>query len=715
MAPRRLTQKASGGDIQLQEVSHPLPGPTQVIVDTRASLISGGTERATRDLAGSSLVSKARARPDLVRKVIDKARTDGVGTAWDLVRTRLSDPIPLGYSGAGVVTRVGEAVSGIRPGNRVATAGAGHGDVQVVAGNLVAPVPDSVPYEQAAFGAVAAVALNGLRLSGVGPGDRVLVVGLGLVGQLAARLARTAGAVVAAIDPIDWKRELAAAQGTPVNPADDVGWERALSATDGRGFDAVMVTAATSSSEPARRAARVVRDQGTVVVVGDVGLDLERRPLYEREVKVVVARSYGPGRYDPTYEELGVDYPYGAVRWTAGRNLAAVMDLLADGRLTVEDLITHRFPLEAAEQAYTVLEDDTQQSIGVVLTYPELSQDEVRRPLAAVPKVPSELSVGAIGAGRFARQVLFPAAREAGFGPWRLVASATGSGAERARDSTPFVAVADDPAEVIADEGASVVFVASDHASHADYVVAALKAGKHVFCEKPLAVTVDELREVEEAWKASTGCLMVGHNRRWSPAVASAKDFLAESDGPLQVVYRVKAGALPEGHWLRDRRQGGRILGEVCHFLDTAAAIVDSPARTVTTLTSGRDELLLDDDVTVTVGFSDGSQAVIVYGASAATAGGKERIEVLGRGRFVVVDDYASAVLVGPKGRRTARFRSADKGHSREMQVFAELIQGRRDSDRVTRAAIDTAALTLTAVESALTGKSVDFASVHGA
>lgn len=704
---RRLTQRLSGGPVEFETTTFATQQPTDVIVETRASMISRGTEGATRALAGSSLLSKARARPDLVRKVLAKAQAEGISTATELVRSRLNDPIALGYSGAGVVLRVGEAVKALRPGDRVATAGAGHGELQVVGGNLAVQLPHELSFEEASFGALCAIALNAMRLARVGPGSRILVVGLGLLGQLSGRLGLASGAVVAGIDPLERRRAVAEVSGVAAFDSNADGWAGAVDTTHGLGFDVVVLAAATPSSEPTRQAITSVRNQGTVVIVGDTGLDLERRSLYESEARVVVARSYGPGRYDPTYEELGVDYPYGYVRWTAGRNIGAALDLVADGRLRLSDLITHRFAFDDAQSAYDLIEDEEAEALGIILTYGE--KGAVSEPVGSpmVEKTASPLSVGAIGAGRFAREVLFPATRDAGFGPWRLVASGSGAGASRAREAFGFGGLASSAEEVISDPSTSVVLVASDHASHAGYVVEALKAGRHVFCEKPLAVTEDELEEVVETWEGSSGSLLVGHNRRWSPAVEKAKAFLAVGDSPLQIVYRINAGQLPEGHWLTDRRQAGRLIGEVCHFIDTCNALIGAEPGSVTTLTSGRGELILDDDLTVMIGYAGGSQAVITYAASSAVAAGKERIEIMGRSRHVIIDDFSRIRLSGPSGSKSDKLKPADKGHRRQLAAFAEMVRGERDSRPETEAAFLTNRVVFAAVRSAAEGRMV--------
>ncbi len=429
--------------MRVLDVPRPTIGATDVLVQTQASLISPGTERAVTELAQSSLLAKARARPDLVRQVVKKARSEGFTQTARAVRTRLDDDIPLGYSAAGIAIEVGEAVTGVAPGQLVATAGAGkanHAEFQAVPGLLCAPVPDGVPPADAAFATIASIALHGLRLADVGPGAKVVVIGLGLLGQLSVRLAQAAGCDVAGIDVADFPVEKARASGAfALAESGDDTTKAILEWSRGRGADAVLLTAAGKSSAPALRAPAICRDRAEVVVVGDVGLDLQRTPFYEKELSLRFARSYGPGRHERSYEDWAVDYPVGFVRWTEGRNLEAVLDLLAGGRLAVSDLVTHRFPITEAPSAYELIEARAEPYLGVALTYP--AQSEPDRPIRiATPQPSSGLGVGFIGAGAFASGVLVPAFRAAGFE--RLVTVASGSGLSgglrcRRRDQRP--------------------------------------------------------------------------------------------------------------------------------------------------------------------------------------------------------------------------------------------------------------------------------------
>jgi len=673
---KQVVQAVSGGPVRVVDVPRPTIGPTEVLVRTVASALSPGTERAVTSLARASLLDKARARPDLVRQVVRKARSEGLAATTRAVRTRLSDDLPLGYSAAGVAVEVGEAVAGVAPGQLVATGGASkatHAEWQAVPGLLCVPVPDGVSAEEAAFTTIAAVALHGLRLAEVGPGARVAVVGLGLLGQLAARLARASGCEVFGLDVDEAAVDRARAHSTvaQVDTGEDttaalLAWSR------GRGADAVVVTAASRSSAVMARVPQLCRDRAPVVVVGDVGLELDRRPFYERELSVRFARSYGPGRYERGYEDWGVDYPAGQVRWTEGRNLEAVLDLLGSGALEVADLITHRFPVEAAPQAYALIDARREPSLGVLLTYPDAPRPEgpiVLRPGAAATGVPG---VGLVGAGAFARSVLVPALRRAGFERLVAVASQSGLSARRLAEQAGFERAVSGADAVIEDPDVDVVVIASPHDTHAALAAAALRAGKHVWCEKPLALTDDELDDVEAALAEHDGVLFVGFNRRWSTPVAMVRGHLAASAGPLVLTYRVNAGTLPAGHWYHDRRQGGRLLGEVCHFVDTCAAVVGRAPDRVTAMAGGDDgELLLAENLVVTLGWDDGSVAAITYAAGGDASVDKERLEVLGRGHSASIIDFRRVVLDG----REHVIRPQDKGHSAEARAFLAAVR----------------------------------------
>lgn len=686
---RQVVQRVSGGPAEVIEVPRPVPGPAEVLVRTVASVISPGTERAVTELARASLLAKARARPDLVRQVVRKARAEGIGATTRAVRQRLAGDIPLGYSAAGIVVAAGAEVTGLRPGQLVATGGAGsasHAEFQAVPRLLCTPVPDGVTAQDAAFATIASIPLHALRLAQVGAGGKVVVIGLGLIGQLAGRIAMASGCDVAGIDPDGYARQAAAQAGMLAldETGDDTtalvrAWSR------GRGADAVLVCAATRSGAPVSRAPALCRDRAAVVVVGDVGLEFSRALFYQAELSLLFARSYGPGRYEPTYEVQGVDYPAGQVRWTEGRNAEAVLDLLAAGRLAVPDLVTQRFGVAEAGAAYRLLADRTQPCLAIQLSYPEREEpDGPVRPLAAAagqagPRrtVPEDgrrpLGLGLIGAGSYAGNTLLPALRTAGFGRFVAVTSASGLSARRLAERYGFEKAVSGAAAVTGDPEVCVTVIATPHGTHAELTVSALAAGQHVWCEKPLALSEQEVDEVEKAWRESGHHLTVGFNRRWSPAVRAARAALAGVPAPKLVVYRVAAGEVPPGHWYGDPRHGGRVAGEVCHFIDTAAALVGYDIEDVGALAGGGPAAggSGHGEVVVSLRFTDGSLATIAYG-SASPVAGKEWVEITAGERRVVIDDFRSVRAGG-----RVRWRGAqDKGQRGLAAAFYGAVHG---------------------------------------
>ena len=671
---KQVVQPVSGGPVEVLDVPRPVISPTEVLVRTVTSVISPGTERAVTTLAQSSLLAKARARPDLVRQVVRKAQAEGIPAAARAVRGRLAADLPLGYSAAGMVIGAGAAVDGIAPGQLVATGGAGkacHAEFQAVPGLLCAVVPEGVPPEDAAFATLASIPLHALRLSGVGPGAKVVVLGLGLLGQLAARLAMACGCDVAGIDPDGFARNAAASAGVlALDESGDATTGQVLRWSRGRGADAVLVCAAGPSAEPMSRAPALCRDRAAVVMVGDVGMPPRRTPYYEREISLLFARSYGPGRYEPSYEAWGVDYPAGQVRWTEGRNQEAVLDLLASGRLQVSGLVTHTFGINEADAAYRLLGERSEPRLAIRLTYPaEASPDQPVR-LRPSPADRAQPGVGWIGAGAFSTGTLLPAFKDAGFERFVAVATASGVSARRAAERHGFEKAVSGANAVIDDPDVSVVVIATPHDVHADLASRALSAGHDVWCEKPLALTCDGLDEVEKAWWESGRQLTLGFNRRWSPAVLAAQQALAEEPAPKLVIYRIAAGRVPDGHWYLDRRQGGRLLGEVCHFVDLAQALAGADIEDAVGVLGG-DATLGNDGVAVSLRFADGSVASIAY-SSTPPVTGKERIEVLTGSHQVIIDDFRSVLVNGRthwKGRQ-------DKGHRAHAAAFRLAMQG---------------------------------------
>jgi predicted dehydrogenase/threonine dehydrogenase-like Zn-dependent dehydrogenase len=675
---RQLLQNVSTGEITVQDVPAPAPGPRRLLVATRFSVISPGTERAVLEIGRASLAGKARARPDLVKKVIESAREEGLGATYAKIRGRLGEPNALGYSVSGTVLEAGEdAPAG--PGELVVCAGAGHAshaEVVAVPRLLCARVPDRVSAEDAAYATLASIALHGVRLTEIGLGDVVAVVGLGLVGQLTLELVRAAGAVALGIDPADRRSRLARDAGFFAT-SDPATFESEISRlTDGRGADGSLVTAASRSSAPLQTAIAVARERAVVCVVGDVKLETQRAPMFAKEVRVVVSRSYGPGRYDPSYEDAGVDYPAGYVRWTEGRNLEEVLRLMAAGQLRPSRLTSHTFDLEDGPQAYALLESD-EPSLGILLRYPErqdagprsLSLNGRRRPRLASTVLRSRTRIGIVGAGAFARSVLMPPlAREA-----EIEAIATATGVSARASAKRFNArIATTSAEdVLRAPGLDGVVIATRHDTHAAYAADALRAGKHVFVEKPLALDEGGLTAVEEAKAESTGTLMVGFNRRFAPLLQRMREALGDQ-GPIVVTYRINAGRLPRSHWTHDPEVGGgRIVGEACHFVDAATYLTGALPRFAGAVAASGSSEPRDDVVAATLTFSDGSIAQIVYSAIGDPSLPKERIEVLGEAGAGVLDDFRELRLYAGGAVQTITGKR-DKGHRAELAAFLQ-------------------------------------------
>jgi predicted dehydrogenase/threonine dehydrogenase-like Zn-dependent dehydrogenase len=697
---KQVVQSVGDGALRVIEVPAPIAGPAEVLVSTSRSLLSTGTERAVRELASASLLEKARARPDLVRQVIRKARADGIRQTVQGVRTRLDEEMPLGYSAAGLVDQIGEAVKGLVPGMRVATASAGHAEMQVVPGLLAVPIPDNVTDESAAFGAVAAIAMQGLRQARVDPGGSICVVGLGLVGQLTARLAVASGYDVTGVDLRDWTTDLVTSVGgIGLVESGESTTDALLDHTRGRGVDAVLVTASTRSSDPVMLACDRVRDRGVIVVVGDVGVELSRTPFYMKEIDLRFARSYGPGRYERTYEEYAVDYPVGHVRWTEGRNIEAYLDLVATGRMRVDDLVTHTFRIDEAEKAYATIAEDPR-ALAVQFAY---DQGRVsRESITLKPPAGGHGAIGLIGAGNFAKMTLVPALKKAGFDDVRAVTSPGGLSARHLAERHGIPVVAADVQELLDSPEIDTIFVLSRHDSHAELTTRALQSGKHVFVEKPLALSDRELDSVLEALAASERQLWGGFNRRYSECARLAREALGHDGGPVVITYRISAGRLPETHWYKDRRQGGRLLGEVCHFIDLASWVVGRPVDEILAFGSGRAEALLQEDLALSLRFADGSLATITYAEFGHAGTTKERFEALGRGRSVVIDDFAKLVVDG----RDVKLAEPGKGHVANLRAFkANLALPTIGADLQVTVASTAAALS--AVESLLSGRVV--------
>lgn len=680
-----MFQSVRSGVSTVEEVPAPALIPGHVLVRNAASLVSAGTERMVIEFAEKNVLQKAKARPDLVRQVMDKARREGVLNTLDAVRSRLDQPLSLGYSSAGTVIAVGEGITDIAVGDRVACSGmnyASHAEIVSVPRMLVTPISSAnVSFEDAAFTTVGAIALHGIRLAEVKLGETVAVIGLGLIGQLTVQMLKAAGCVVLGMDLDAERCTLAGANGCDATATSAEGFASLVAArSKERGADTVIITAATASSEPVELAGSIARAKAIVVAVGAVGTEIPRKPYYEKELDFRISRSYGPGRYDPEYEEKGHDYPVSYVRWTESRNMEAFLGFVADGKISLQSLITHRFPIEQAAEAYDLITGKKDERfMGVLIRY----RDEVdeRRRIDLIPEPASKtkepVRVGVLGAGLFAGQVLLPAIQKAGGIEFAGICTATGGTGKHAASRFGFRYCTTDENEILRDTSVNTVLVATRHNLHARQVIAALQAGKHVFCEKPLCLSSQELAEVVHAKSAAPDqLLMVGYNRRFAPMAVDLKRFLSETRGPIAANYRINAGPIPAGHWTQDPAQGGgRILGEVCHFVDFLIFLTGNLPRTVFAIalpTPGNPP----DSVAVNLTFEDGSIGTISYVAEGDKAFGKERVEVFSGGRVAVLDDFRTLELV--KGGRRTTSKSAlrqDKGHVGEWQAFSNAIR----------------------------------------
>lgn len=677
----QVLQNIRSGKLSVAEVPDPIAQPGQVLIANAASVISAGTEKMIMDLAGKSLLGKARERPDHVRRVIEKIRNEGLFNTLRAVREKLDEPMKMGYSSAGVVLACGAGVQEYRPGDRVASNGP-HAGIVSVPRNLCARVPENVPFEHAAFAVLGSIALQGVRLSRATLGETVLVIGLGLVGQLTVSLLSAAGCRVIGTDLDPAKCDLAMKMGATLARTNLGGEIETL--TNGLGVDAVLITASTQSNGPIELAAKAVRAKGRIVLVGVVGLELDRRPFYFKECEFVVSCSYGPGRYDPRYEDKGIDYPAAHVRWTEQRNIAAVLDLMGSGKLNVAPLISHRFPIEQAEQAYAMIEAGSEPFLGVVLKYPPVEPEKLQRriELRATATPSGKVPVGVIGAGNFARMVLLPAIHATGQLHPSLLCSAAGVSATHSGNKLGFDAVSTDESEVLRDPRLKAVFILTRHDQHARQVIAAIESGKHVFVEKPLCLAAEELAAIEDALLkrgSDAPLLLVGFNRRFSRAAKLAREHFAKVTQPLTVSVRFNAGAIPSEHWTQDDEiGGGRIVGEACHAIDLASYLVDSPVTRVFAEGIGGASApdLRDDQCFITLRHANGSVSSVGYLAGGDKAFPKERIEVLGGGRVAVIDDFRAVTTVAGGKTRLHKLGGQDKGHRDEIAAFAGAISG---------------------------------------
>src|SRR5215213_5935504 len=655
---KQILQNRKTGRPFVGEVPVPALQRGRVLVRTVASLISAGTERAAVELVSKGLVQEARQRPDLVKAVVAKVKNEGLLNTFASVRDKMAASQALGYSAAGIVAAVADDVMEFQVGDRVACAGVGyasHAEVLSVPKNLCVHLPEGVNFESGAYGTLGAIALQGVRLAEPTLGESVVVIGLGLVGQLTVQLLKANGCRVFGLD-LDQSR---------VSLALELGADKAIISNDeaakeidawthAHGADAVLITAATDSNQPIELAARVSRLKGRVIVVGMTGMDIPRPPFFSRELKLIISMSYGPGRYDPEYEERGHDYPLPYVRWTEKRNIESFLELVGDKRVNVGRLTTHRFSIDEAERAYNLISaESTEPYLGVLLNY-DPARELIRRVPLNVKRAEKAIRVGVIGAGGYVPAMLLPHFKSEGV-EFRSIATASGISAHDVGKRFGFAHAVSSGDEVLDDPEINLVVIGTRHDSHAELARKALERNKNVFVEKPLALDDEQLDQVLEAAGQSTGRLMVGFNRRFSPLAQRAKEFFDQINSPLSMLYRVNAGRIPKEHWIQNPVEGGgRIVGEVCHFVDLMQFLTGAPPVSVfaESVSAKSDKTIDADSVFITLRFADGSNGSIAYLSEGDKALPKERVEIFGAGRTFVIDDFRNG-KVQDKGQQS--------------------------------------------------------------
>lgn len=693
---KQIAQHIKTGAMKVADVPAPAIGRGMVLVKNYFSVISAGTEKTSVDSRKSSLLQRAKSQPDEVRKVIDEVRKNGLSKTYKRIMGKLDSHAGLGYSTAGVVIAVEEGVQDIEIGDRVACAGAeyaSHSDIIAVPRNLVTRIPQGVSMEAAAYTTIAAIALQGVRQTAPQIGETIVVIGLGLLGQFTVQFLKANGCKVVGVDldPLAVDMALRSGADVALHRNNDPVQGIVQSVSGGHGADAVIITAGTSSNDPIELAGQITRERGRVVVVGAATMDIPRGPYYMKEIEIRISRSYGPGRYDKDYEEEGLDYPIGYVRWTENRNMQAYLQLLAQGRMNTDILTTHRFPVDRALDAYALIEGEKSEPyVGIVLSYDDLDEQELRSMTreATIPPAPvisprrSSLTVGFIGAGSFASGFLLPHLKAMDDVTLDTVCNRSGLTGSDMRNKFGFRRSTTKPEDVLEDEQIGTVFIATRHGQHAPYTYEALRNGKHVFVEKPLALNEQELRPIEALFATHPEFqgkvqLMVGYNRRFSPFVRDMRRFFEAQREPSVVHYYVNAGFLPKDHWTQHPTDGGgRIVGEVCHFIDTIQYLTGAlPVRlSAECIATDNEAVTPFDNVNITMRLDDGSVGIITYVANGDGSIPKERI-VMSCGNASAVMDNFSALTLARAGKQTRKKGAGDKGHQAEVIAFMDAIR----------------------------------------
>jgi predicted dehydrogenase/threonine dehydrogenase-like Zn-dependent dehydrogenase len=708
---KQVTQTLRTGKIEVEDVPVPTLSDKFLLVRNQASLISAGTEKTKIDIGNKNLLQKAKARPDLVRQVVAKIQREGLMNTLQTVNARLDAPSALGYSSAGSVVAVGGHVLGLQPSDRVACAGAdyaSHAEFVAVPRNLVAKIPDGVSDLEASFTTIGAIALQGVRLADPKIGETFLVIGLGLVGQIAAQILQANGCLTIGYD---LNPDLVTRSETyGVHGAETVGLaeDQCLRLSNGRGIDGVIICAGTSSNELIELAGQVTREKGRVVVVGAVGMDVPREPYYMKEISLVISRSYGPGRYDPSYEEGGHDYPYGYVRFTEQRNMESFLQLLDLKRVDVQSLITHKFPIDDANQAYELIAGKrTEPYLGIVLTYPESATTNWQETTHTGRRSSTgKINLSVIGAGNYATAMLLPNLAKDDRVIFNGLITASGRTAPSIARKFKFDFVCGTFEELLSANSQAIV-IASRHDTHAQLAEQAINNNLSVFVEKPLGITIDDLKMVHAAMsKKEDARLMIGFNRRFSPAASLVREHFKEVSQPKQINIRVNAGKIPATHWINDPEVGGgRLIGECCHFIDLAAFLSGSSPASVFAVGvhSSEKTPVTNDNLSITISMENGSVAHITYTSEGSSQLPKEYIEVFGGGLTAVIDDFQSVDLMTQEKKRKVKFPSQDKGQKKMLEAWIDsLVRG--DSPITYREIMKSSTATILAVESLATG-----------
>ncbi len=706
---KQLIQSLRNGETMLEEVPRPQVRRGHILIKTHRTLVSLGTERMLVEFGKSNLIEKARQQPDKVKMVLDKVKTDGLMPTLEAVFTKLGEPLPLGYCNAGEVMEVGEGITDIKPGDRVASNGP-HAEIVCVPRNLVAKIPDTVSYEEATFTVIGAIALQGIRLANPTLGEVVVVSGLGLIGLIAAELLLANGCTVIGFDFDAQKVALAKEKGIlAYNLAEGIDpVQTALSLTEGIGVDAVIITASTKSNDVISQSAKMSRKRGRIILVGVVGLDINRADFYEKELSFQVSCSYGPGRYDEEYEKRGHDYPIGYVRWTENRNFGTILQAISRGQLDVKRLITEVVDLPDYGQIYGNI--GNRQSIASILRFPATADwaTAVATTSAnnkrAIPAGSSMIAI--VGAGNFTKMTMLPALGKLNANIKYIVSASGVSGTHLAKkygiaySSTSY-------GDVLRDPEVKAIIITTQHNLHASMVIQALEAGKHVFVEKPLVITEGELAQVKEAYERENATIMVGFNRRFSPFIAKARQLLGTEPGLMNITITANAGFIPATHWTQNMAiGGGRIIGEACHFIDLVTYLAGSPVTEVMANALGTQPAQQADNVSILLKCANGSHGVVNYFSNGHKSYPKERIEVYSQGRVLVLDNFRKLEGFGFKGFSTMRG-GQDKGHQAQFAQYLEALKTGTPPPISFDQIVNTTAASFAAIKSFLSGEKV--------